>query len=425
MGPVILFDKSTLEMLSIDQSVWLDEFFFTNICPMLYSETLADLTKSRRDRRNPVDAIQLVSEIAAKTPVDGVAPCMHHRDLIAQDMNGNNPSMDGRPIVRAGKIKQESSGRTGMDLGEFSEAKALQRWQNGEFEEMEKEFALAWRKDLDTTDYEAKFSIIKNVIPKGKKFSTLESVKEFVDDFVANSDENIIYLQFQLFGINPSLYKVYIDAYRASGVKNIVELAPYATYVLRVDLFFYVAMLHGLISADRPSNKIDIAYLYYLPFCQVFTSADKLHAKTAPLFCEQGQMFISGKDLKDACKEMDEYYSQFQDEIEERGLMSFVGCPPYTVDNVITKAWDEFCVPSWRDPIDGVPAGVSKPIEKTDSSPTVKEMMSAQEVVGATGKEAIDFVTISSKLRARRGKYKMVSQEVIDAGDNSDTKDID
>ena len=82
MGPVILIDKSALEMLSIDQSIWLGEFFFTNICPMLYSETLADLTKSRSDRANPVAAMHLVSEIAAKTPVDGVVPCMHHREIL-------------------------------------------------------------------------------------------------------------------------------------------------------------------------------------------------------------------------------------------------------------------------------------------------------------------------------------------------------
>lgn len=422
MGPVILIDKSALEMLSIDQAVWLDEFFFANICPMLYSETLADLTKDRSDRNNPVAAMQLVSEIAAKTPIDGVAPCMHHRELIAQDMNGNHPNMDGRPIVRAGTIKQEASGRTGMDLGEFSETKALQRWQNGEFEEMEKEFAVAWRKDLDATDYEVTFGIVKNIIPNGKKLSTLEDVKEFVDGFVANSDENIQYLMFHLFGINPNLYKIFIDAYRSTGAKNIIEIAPYATYVLRVDLFFYIAMLRGLISPDRPSNKIDIAYLYYLPFCQVFTSSDKLHARVAPLFCEQGQIFVTGTELKEACKEMVEYYSQFQNEIEERGLMSFVGCPPYIMDNVITKAWDEFCVSSWRDPIEGVPPGVSKPIEKSDvnSNPTIKEMMGAKAVGGATGKEDIDFVTITHKMRARRGKYKMVSQDMIDAGNKKD-----
>ena len=422
MGPVILIDKSALEMLSIDESIWLDEFFFTNICPMLYSETLADLTKSRGGRDNPVAAMSLVSEIAAKTPVDGVAPNMHHRDLIAQDMFGNQFEMDGRPIVGAGTVKQEPSGRVGMDMGHFPEAKALQRWQNGEFEEMEKEFALAWRKDLDTTNYDDIFAIVRNVIPTGRKLNTLELVKEYVDEFVLNSDEKILYIIFQLFGINQSVYPSFVEAYKLSDSKDISKLAPYTSYVLRVDLFFYISMIKGLISPDRASNKLDIAYLYYLPFCQIFTSNDKLHAKTAPLFMEQGQMFIPGKELKEACAEMDAYYSQFQDEIEERGLISFVGYPPYTMNNAITDAWDEFCVPSWREPTEGVTPGVLKPIEESDtkSGPTVKEMMSAKEVEGATGKEDIDFVTIGSIVRARRGKYKMVPQSIIDASKKND-----
>jgi len=416
MGPVILVDKSAIETLSIDESIWLDEFFFTNICPIFYFETLADLTKSRTDRRNPVAARALVSEIAAKTPVDGVAPCMHHRELIAQDMFGNHPSMDGRPNVRAGTLKQEASGRLGMDLGEFSETKALQRWQDGQFEEMEKEFALAWRKDLETTDYDAIFSLVNNIIPKGKKLTTLESVKAFVDDFVANSDEKILYLMFQLFGINQNFYPSFVEAFKLSDAKNISQLAPYAAYVLRVDLFFYVSMINRIISPDRASNKLDIAYLYYLPFCQVFASADKLHSKTVPLFCEQGQMFIAGKDLKAACREMDEYYSQFHEEIEARGIVSFVGAPPYTMDNIITKAWDEFCIASWRDPEEGVPPGVQKPIQQPNikNNPKLVEMMDAKEVEDVSGNEDVDYVTVTHKLRARRGKYRMLSQDVID-----------
>jgi hypothetical protein len=421
MGPVILIDKSALEMLSIDEAIWLDEFFFTNICPILYSETLADLTKSRSDRENPIAGMNLVAEIAAKTPVDGVAPNMHHRDLIAQDLFGNHPAMTGRPIVAAGTVKQESSGQIGMDMGHFSEAKALQRWQNGEFEEMEREFALAWRKDLDTTNYEDILAIVKNVIPSGRRLNTLELIKEYVDEFVASSDEKILYIIFQLFDIKPELYPSFVEAYKLEPRKNIVELAPYATYVLRVDLFFYIAMIKDLISSDRASNKLDIAYLYYLPFCEIFTSNDNLHAKTAPLFMEQGQIFIPGIDLKKACKEMDEYYSQFQAEIEERGLISFVGSPPYIMNNTITNAWDEFCVPSWRDPVEGIPPGVLKPIEKTDvgSGPTVKEIMSAKEVKSVTGKEDINFITISRMTRARRGKYKMLPQSVIDASKKS------
>ena len=70
------------------------------------------------------------------------------------------------------------------------------------------------------------------------------------------------------------------------------DFAPYAAHVLTVELFFYLALSAGLISGDRPSNKIDIAYLYYLPFCMVFVSNDNLHAKTVPLFTDENRIFV-------------------------------------------------------------------------------------------------------------------------------------
>jgi hypothetical protein len=48
VGPSIIFDKSALQSLSVDESVWLDRFFMGNITPLFYVETLADLEKKVR-----------------------------------------------------------------------------------------------------------------------------------------------------------------------------------------------------------------------------------------------------------------------------------------------------------------------------------------------------------------------------------------
>ena len=45
MGPIILFDKSALQALSVDESVWFDQFFIPVICPIFFVETLADLER--------------------------------------------------------------------------------------------------------------------------------------------------------------------------------------------------------------------------------------------------------------------------------------------------------------------------------------------------------------------------------------------
>ena len=62
---------------------------------------------------------------------------------------------------------------------------------------------------------------------------------------------------------------------------------------------FHIAIAAHLISPERPSNRTDIAYLFYLPFCMMFVSSDKLHRETANLFLRADQEFVWGLDLKD------------------------------------------------------------------------------------------------------------------------------
>lgn len=62
MGPITLFDKSFLQSLSVDESVWFDHFFTTNICPLFYVETLADLHKEVRPGRTPEQEVGIIAD---------------------------------------------------------------------------------------------------------------------------------------------------------------------------------------------------------------------------------------------------------------------------------------------------------------------------------------------------------------------------
>lgn len=86
--------------------------------------------------------------------------------------------------------------------------------------------------------------------------------------------------------------------YLAQRAPSIRDYAPYTAHVLEIELLFRFAQERGLISRDRASNRVDIAYLNYLPFCNVFVSTDRLHAATAPLFMREGQAFVKGAEMK-------------------------------------------------------------------------------------------------------------------------------
>ena len=102
-----------------------------------------------------------------------------------------------------------------------------------------------------------------------------------------------------------------------------------------------------LISRDRPTNKVDLAYLYYLPFCRVFTSSDKLHERTVSLFMRDNQTFVRGDDLKADLAKLDAHYSALPDEVKASGLHRFASNPPDDTSFLVTRLWDLY-MPKWR-----------------------------------------------------------------------------
>jgi len=131
------------------------------------------------------------------------------------------------------------------------------------------------------------------------------------------------------------------------GRPPLATYAPYAAYLLTVEVFFQVALASGLISSARPSNRADIAYLFYLPFCMVFVSSDRLHRRCAPHFLRGGQEFVWGFDLKDDLRKLNEHYVRLPEATKSRGVMSFAAHPPKEGRFLVADLWDRHLAP-WR-----------------------------------------------------------------------------
>lgn len=136
-GPSLLFDKSTLQSLTVDESVWLDRFFFANITPLFFAESLADIEKAVDDGRTPE---QVVGNLAEKTP-DGGLPNVYHHTLCAHELLlGAQVEMSRRVVVSGGKQFKEGL-RRGIVMEQSPEVAALHRWRDGQFLEVERAFA--------------------------------------------------------------------------------------------------------------------------------------------------------------------------------------------------------------------------------------------------------------------------------------------
>lgn len=147
MGPITVFDKSALESLSVDESVWLDAFYSPITTPLFFVETLADLEKEVEKGRTPE---QVVGNLAEKTPT-GANINVHHTTLSVGELRGATVEMRRVPVIPGGE-SVVSGGRKGVVVKQPPEVAALHRWESGQFLEVEREFARAWRKALSGLD---------------------------------------------------------------------------------------------------------------------------------------------------------------------------------------------------------------------------------------------------------------------------------
>ena len=111
-------------------------------------ETLADLQKQVAKGRTPE---HVVENIALKTPQMDSSPNMHHSRLCLGNLLGSHIEMCGFPVL-AGGIQTVTGDKRGIVFNQAPELQALQRWQRGEFLQVEHEFARRWRRNLSGLD---------------------------------------------------------------------------------------------------------------------------------------------------------------------------------------------------------------------------------------------------------------------------------
>lgn len=215
MGPITLFDKSFLQSLNVDESVWFDHFFYSVICPIFYVETLADLEKAVRQGRTPE---QEVGYIADKSPEFHRNPCSYHWTLCLGNMMGLDVPMTGQIPITGGRFVKTDEGKKGVVFKHSDEAQALSRWQDGKFLELERTFAKFWRRSLENLDLLAAASGIRAMGIDEKTCKSLDQAKEMADGIISSGrPTDIIKLASIFLGFSLEHEMIIVDAWEKAG----------------------------------------------------------------------------------------------------------------------------------------------------------------------------------------------------------------
>lgn len=407
IGPILLFDKSLLQSLSVDESVWLDTFYFPCITPLFFVETLGDLEKEVERGRTPED---VVGNLADKTPSGG-AINIYHRTLWRNELLGYKFELRHAPAVGGGKPVRTRDGRGGVVYDVPPEAEALERWQQHRFLEVEHDFAKSWREGLSDVDLESLFREGRQIIQRLGRPRDLTAARVMAQSILIKPGSRYVRDVFET--LEPREFRdVILDRWQSDGDPPIKKFAPYTAHVFLVDLFFRLGLGADLIGRERATNVVDLAYLYYLPFCMAFTSSDKLHERMARALMDESQVFVPGRDMKADLAKLDEFYSRLPEEQKARGVMSFAHYPPIEGDFLVSKLWDKLMNPEWRE-------WESRPrIEKSAEvdAEMIARMNEMSEAPFDPRQDLIsnpDAVMVHRSIPFQKGKWQMLPREVL------------
>jgi hypothetical protein len=173
-----------------------------------------------------------------------------------------------------------------------------------------------------------------------------------------------------------------------------------------------IAVVPKAAGLQRRSNHVDMGYLYYLPFCMVFTSNDHLHQDTVPLFLGADQIFIKGTELKADLAALNDRYANLPEALRSEGAMRFARHPPLDRAFLTADIWDRL-LPGWRDEATRSAAPLDKELEGALAE-LAKEFSTADagEPTPPTSLEAADAVVFKSRVPLQVGRWRIFGPDV-------------
>jgi len=343
MGPIVILDKSAFQSFSRREHTFLRIHFEQNLTPILAMELLGDLSKGAGE-----EPTKEVTELTGKFGGSGPVTNLDYQTLCFKSLLGEPVPLDGRIITDNFTAVPRPNGSWGglIDQGPFNDA--ILRWSQGEFSEFEHIMARYWRKvtrDLNMDDFIHQLDSRHVIIPHVDDSEGILPTAEGMLMTAGLQDVWLDWLLSQLALPDPIELAILLK-WKTRHNLLLKDFAPYASYCLRVLLVLLIATRVGHVRW-QPTNLLDVQYMYYLPFCMVFSSNDSLHKSLAPLIMREDQSFVGGEDLKADLRRLAAERDRLTE--TERSMLSWAlgSHPPPAKDSIVYELWKRHLRP-WK-----------------------------------------------------------------------------
>ena len=350
MGPTILLDKSALQRLSADEAFRLDMHYNVNIAPVLIVEILADLKKdTNKTIKTPEDEVRiLANKVSGLSYINA-----HYREVLIGSLMGRPDPIVGQIPMSGGVPITDATGKRSVFFDEPPEKEAIRRWQQSQFTEAERLLAERWRGSTRKIDLEGFRNQLRKMHAKLPSIASLADLSAIIDDLLKVPSYQRFYLEWcmQEAGVPKSRREAILRRWVNGRFGSLQTFSGYGYFIFRVILMFHLALILGLIGT-RPTNRIDLEYLYYLPFSHAFSSGDAFQRDFGRVLFLGDQDFIEADDLKQDMKNIQSHWDALGDNERTKWREEYGDYPPENDASPTYRLWKKHMRPrSERKPI--------------------------------------------------------------------------
>lgn len=335
MGPFILIDKSIIQGLTYEECIYLSKYYSHIISPILIRELTSMLVKQDQDDESLKKKVSL---LAAKSHMPFTKLLPPAEKMAYCNLMGEFIPMDGRIPMEGGKPFITKDGDKVIKFDEPVESKMLRNWSQGIFQKSDIQKGKEFREIDSEFNLEQFRKQMSNNLLSLPKFKCLQELFDWIENthFSQSPPEKILWHIADSI-LNPEHTNQMINRWISNGRPPIEKFAPYSSYFYKVMTFYILGIYSELIKGGKKAKThLDIQYIYYLPFCMVFTSNDKELIKIASFFLKKNQEIISLKELKNDFN----LFKNFFNRLSKKELKDFYleyGIYPPELENCLTS----------------------------------------------------------------------------------------
>jgi hypothetical protein len=331
-GPPTILDKSTFQALSFADLAEFRNYFLENVTPVLILEILGDLAKQYRDGTVPEAK---VTELAAKF---GIGEWLNEDRafICVNTLLGTPIPLTGKVVPAYATIVDEEEGSAAI-IEEGPLNHLVRRLATGKATEADRQLAARWRagsRGLSLSGLNDFVNQHRIIVPRvGNPAEAVDAARGLAD--TATLQNLWLAWLIETLAVNARTESEIVVRWRTRG-GLLRSFAPYAHYCLHAQLSLFVAWRSNVVKW-KPTNLLDLEYLYYLPFCSVFVSEDKLHCALAPPLMRPDQAFVKMNDFKAGLRQARLYFEDLPEGDRIKARKNLYDWPPE--GSIIRELW--------------------------------------------------------------------------------------